>query len=530
MKKTYLFLIVCALITWSVTSCKDPIVPEPETPAADTTTVTPADTATATPTDTASVTPVDTTTVTPVDSTAVTPIDTLPPRPESVPRKHLIEEFTGQDCGYCPYGMDCVHDFIANDTNWIVILHHYGYSADHFTVTGSKRITTKLGVSGAPTVAIDRAATKTDDGKNICFHPYYLSSAAKSQFATTTYVSIDINNTYDDASRQLKVKLSGVVCKDEWPELMLTVMVKESGVIDYQQDYYKTYEGWQEFRHTNAVRAFLSAPLGDKVTVDSTTYRWSAEYELNMDGKWLPENCAVVAVLSEAFQPVVQAGQRPVVDGTKGGADILHGGITPVPVADYYPEPGADISPMTYSGREADTLTVANAYYQNVASLGVKYWEIQAYTSNKTVKVNNTSCLPFADIYLFTATSDNSIPAGTYPLNSSLQPGTAYAGFRNDEEMEIAGSSFYYISKSYFQSGYLVPVTQWLVVDGTLTVTESDWKLEGHTRNGNVIRLVGTTAIQNKGRMSAPRRAKSCQSASEPPATPLFMRLASGQH
>ena len=31
-----------------------------------------------------------------------------PDRPilDSYPRKHLIEEFTGQDCGYCPYGMD----------------------------------------------------------------------------------------------------------------------------------------------------------------------------------------------------------------------------------------------------------------------------------------------------------------------------------------------------------------------------------------------------------------------------------------
>ena len=31
--------------------------------------------------------------------------------PDSFPKKHLIEEFTGQGCGYCPYGMDCIHDF-----------------------------------------------------------------------------------------------------------------------------------------------------------------------------------------------------------------------------------------------------------------------------------------------------------------------------------------------------------------------------------------------------------------------------------
>ena len=436
-----------------------------------------------------------------------------PALPDSFPKKHLLEEFTGQDCGYCPYGMDCVHDFAGNDSNWIVVLHHYGYSADHFSVTGSKNITTKLGVSGAPMIAVDRASTKSDAGKTICFHPGYLPSADKSQFATTTYVSIAINNTYDAGSRQLNVHLSGMTCKDDHPQLMLTLLVKESGMIDYQQDYYKTYEGWQEFRHANAVRAFLTAPLGDSVHVDTLTYCWSADYALTLDSKWQPENCAVVAVLSEAFKPVVQAEQRPIVEGTQGGADILHGGVTPVPVEDYYPEPSADISPTTYSGAEADTLNVAMAYYEPVASMGVNYWEIQAYNSSKSVKVSKTTCVPFADIYLFTPTSEKSIPVGTYELSTSMQPGTAYAGFRNDEDMEIAGSSFYYISKTYFQQGYLVPYAQWLIADGTLTINESGWKLEGHARNGSAIRLFGSTAIQNKGRYNnAPRRLKSCNS------------------
>ena len=63
--------------------------------------------------------------------------------PSAFPKKHLIEEFTGQDCGYCPYGMDCVHQFVDNDTNWVVVLHHYGYSKDHFSVAGSQSINQK---------------------------------------------------------------------------------------------------------------------------------------------------------------------------------------------------------------------------------------------------------------------------------------------------------------------------------------------------------------------------------------------------
>ena len=478
----YFSLIVSTLLVWAVTACKPVIKDEPEPqPAEDTTAV---------------------------KDTTTAPEDTIPEPPqlpESFPRKHLIEEFTGQGCGYCPYGMNCVHSFMESDTNWVLILHHYGYQADHFSVTGSKTITTKLGVDGAPSVAIDRAATKSEAGTKICFHPGYLPSVSKSQFVATTYASVQIANDYSSADRTLRVHLSGYVLKDEHPDLLLTVMVKESGMIDTQQDYYYTYEGWQEFRHANAVRAYLTAATGDSLHVQDDK-SWSADYELTLSSTWVPENCAVVAVIAEKFQPVIQAAQQPVVSGTQGGADILHGGITPVPIADYYPEPGNTISPSTYSGKDADTLTVAQAYYTPYTNYGFNYWEIQAYNTSKTLKVKNTTCLPFADIYLFTELSQKTIPEGTYELNTSMQPGTAYAGFRDDEHMQIDGSSFYYTSKSYFQQGYLVPSAQWLIVDGTLTITATGWSLTGHARNGSDIKLVGTKPISVEGRANAPQR------------------------
>lgn len=421
------------------------------------------------------------------------------------PQKHLLEEFTGQDCGYCPYGMDCVHEFIQNDTNWIVVLHHYGYQADHFSVAGSKTITNKLGVSGAPSIAIDRARTKSDGGNVICFHPGYLPSVSTTQFADSTYASIVLNNSYDAASRTLKVHVSGRVFKEDAPALKLTLLVKESGMVDYQADYYYTYEGWQEFRHCNAVRAYLTAPTGDAVSVDSL-YRYTAEYEVAINNQWAAENCAVVAVLAEDFNPVVQAEQKPVVADTKGGADIQHGGITAVPVADYYPEPGTDIAPSTYSGQETDTLATATGYYQDYPSYGFRFWQIQAYNTKQTVTVDKTTCIPFAQVYVFTELNAASIAPGTYPINGTMQPGSVWAGYRDDEQIEINGSMYYYTSKSYFTQGYLVPSAQWMIVDGELVVTETGWELTGHAGNGSDIHLVGTTAIKNGGKAQTPAR------------------------
>ena len=417
------------------------------------------------------------------------------PIPASFPKKHLIEEFTGQGCGYCPYGMDCIHDFVQNDTNYVLVLHHYGYQQDHFTVAGSKTITNALKVSGAPSMTINRAKTSyKEDGykrSTLVFHPANLPSADKTQFDQTTYASVNIENTYDPSSRELKVTVSGALCTADYPSLNLTVLVKESGMIDTQADYYKTFEGWQEFRHTNAVRAFLTDAKGDELIVDSTRH-YIAEYSVTLNDAWVPENCMVVAFLSEEFRPVIQANQKPVVSATKGGADILHGGVTAVPVADYYPEPDAASGPKDLSSREADSLAVSNAYAEHYPSQNITLWTLQAYNTSYTVSIKRTPCIPFVQLYLVTSYDPDASLIGTFPLNSTMQPGTAIAGYRDDENVEIAGSRFYYTSLSYFNQGYLNPLAQWLITEGAITITEEGWTMEGKARNGSDIKLVGS--------------------------------------
>lgn len=281
--------------------------------------------------------PVDTITTDtiPTDTipTDTIPTDTIPADttethvPLSFPKKHLIEEFTGQDCGYCPGGMDAIHEFMGNDTNWVLILHHYGYMADHFSVSGSKKITGALGVSGAPSASIDRKKTKTPAGTTLVFHPGYLPNVDKEQFDSTTFASVHIANTYDPATRELNVTVSGEADTVGHKQLFITVVVKESGMIDYQADYDLASGGWTEFRHCNAVRAFLTAPKGDSLFVTNQAY--NEVFSITLNDNWEPDNCSVVAFISETFKPVVQAEQRPVVEGTAGGNDIVHGGITP---------------------------------------------------------------------------------------------------------------------------------------------------------------------------------------------------------
>ncbi len=424
--------------------------------------------------------------------------------PASFPKKHLIEEFTGQDCGYCPQGMTNIHSFIGNESNWVLVLHHYGYQKDNFSVAGSKTITSALGVQGAPNMSIDRKVTKYAQYSSLVFSPYGpLSYVDKSQFETETYASVNIENSYNASTRELYIKVSGALCKEDYPDLKLTVLVKESGMIDYQADYYGSWQGWTEFRHTNAVRAFATDAKGDPITVNADR-RYEEIFSIDIKENWVPENCMVVAILSEDFKPVVQVEEAPVISGTKGGADIMFGGITAVPVPDYFPEPGSSVGPFDFTGHKAETFPETYGYYEHLAESGVTMWTVVAQNSSATTTINNIACYPYMQLYLYTPyTGETVIPNGIYPLNTTYQAGTAEAGVRDEEQHSIYGSMLYFV---YPVQGGLNWLIRWLIADGELVITDQGWTLTGHARNGSEINLEGTTPIQVSGPMSTPRK------------------------
>jgi hypothetical protein len=171
-----------------------------------------------------------------------------------------------------------------------------------------------------------------------------------------------------------------------------------------------------------------------------------------------------------------------------------------------YPEPDNGYGPFDYYTDSRNIpFTTSYAQYTPYSNYGFNYWQLMVYNESLSITCENTECIPFAYIYLFTETTQTSIPAGTYELNDSTKAGTAWAGFRDDEHFEIGGSTLYFTSKSYFEQNYLVPAAEWLIASGTLTVTNTGWTLVGQTRGGKDISMSGG-AIQNGGRAQAPAR------------------------
>ena len=253
--------------------------------------------------------------------------------PSSFPRKYLIEHFTGDQCGYCPYGMYSIIEYSANTTTpCIWVSHHYGFNNDEYTIPESAKIGSTCGVQGAPSMAMNRTKVM---GTAIAFHPGYLvedgmAETITSKCDTTAEASVVIEHTYNAETRQLDVTVSGQVANAEVTEYLLTVLIKENGLIGKQADYYWSWKtaGYKEFMHPCVVRDLLTvSQLGDTVKVENQAYSMTFTYTVSE--KWVAENCNVVAYITPlAKKPIINAEETPLVAGSTGGTEYQPFGIT----------------------------------------------------------------------------------------------------------------------------------------------------------------------------------------------------------
>ena len=253
--------------------------------------------------------------------------------PSSFPRKYLIEHFTGDQCGYCPYGMYSIVEYTQQtSTPCIWVSHHYGYNNDEYTISESSKIGSACGVQGAPNMAMNRTKVM---GTTVAFHPGYLvedgmAETIANKCATTAEASVVIKHTYNAETHELNVTVSGQVANTTTTEYLLTVLIKENGLIGKQADYYWSWKtsGYKEFMHPCVVRDVLNAsPYGDTVKVENQAYSKTLTYTI--PEKWVAENCFVVAYITPlSKKPVINAEETPLVAGTTGGAEYQPFGIT----------------------------------------------------------------------------------------------------------------------------------------------------------------------------------------------------------
>lgn len=409
------------------------------------------------------------------------------------PRVQLIEHFTGAECGYCPGGMDQIYaEYSKDPDNMVWVSNHYGFGSDEYSIKGSTTIGKKLAVQGAPSISVNRylytnKSAGYTNAKN--YHPSYISAVMKKQETTATSC-VELERKYDAASRNLHVKAIVKTAQENLPGVYLTLGVTESGPVGPQHDYVTSWEGWDEFTHTHVIRVYASAALGDEVLFKNRVA--VAEYDIPLEAGWVADNCEIVAWITESatYWPVLNAAKLPVVEGTKGGEDIKHGGVKMTPVSDTYPESGSPIASFELEGLEGKVETVGSV---TICSL-VGY--------NQSINCGNYgsygAMFPYVDMMVVLPQGATELPVGTYPVASTQEANTVVAGVRNDAELALEGSLLDYL---FNYSGKMYIGYQWMIASGTLTVTETGVSFSGSTKNGSSISFSYTAPAPTVGPM-----------------------------
>lgn len=401
--------------------------------------------------------------------------------PTSFPRKYLIEHFTGDQCGYCPGGMYSIVQYTMEltTTPCIWVSHHYGFNNDEYTISESAKIGAACGVQGAPNMAMNRTKIM---GTSIAFHPGYLpedgmAETIANKCATEAEASVVIDHTYNAETRELNVTVSGQVANTDVTEYLLSVLIKENGLIGKQADYYWSWKtsGYKEFLHPCVARDFLTegSTLGDTVKVENQAY--SKTFTYTVSDQWVAENCNIVAYITPlAKKPIINAEETPLVAETTGGAEYKPFAIT------------ESQAPTNATKLNFDTLELSKPTDDKLAIILV---------ASNTTRSDMYGPVKLV-VYLEFNTPESTLSTGTYEFADGNELNTLTAGHVDLATQIFSGSHMaYYLASTMEDLCHI-----WRIKNGTMTVASNGGFIaEGKLDNGKNYKItcMMPTAVDN---------------------------------
>ena len=367
--------------------------------------------------------------------------------PTFFPRKFLLEHFTSANCNQCPMGMKYIVEYLDKQTTpYIWVSHHAVYGTDEYTIPEGNAIAMNyFGMNSVPSVVFNR--TKQD---GLMVIGAWNIEDLEVKDDTVAEASVVIEHTFDAATRQLDVTVSGQVANTDRTAYLLSILIKENGLVGKQEDAYCSWKSakWKEYMHPRVVRDLVTATLGDTVKVENQAYSYSTSYIL--DEEWLPENCCIVAYITPLEKsPIINAEQVPVMVGTEGGEQYGPYGIT--------------------EGKGPNTSINFDSI--KVSKISNEQLEVML-TSSKTIKTTYFGiCKQVGYVYVNSAA--NVLEPGTYPIEDSEAEGTIIAGYRVDEEERLGGSRLLYAVSADLKNSIVTPIHGWRMSSGEMTIDEN---------------------------------------------------------
>lgn len=198
-------------------------------------------------------------------------------------RKVLIEKFTGQSCSACPNGAEIIKATrAAFEGRSIEVAHHEGFGADAFTIDESKEYANFFYSQPkfSPAIMIDRNVANSENPTSVVGRvnddatPLFTEDALAKALESIAPLNINIAHTYDEATRQLAVTVSGEAIQ-ALPNARVNIWLTQSNIKAFQ------IKGGDDYSHNHAIRATLTGTWGQElVLTPDNKYEMTFRYQL----------------------------------------------------------------------------------------------------------------------------------------------------------------------------------------------------------------------------------------------------------
>ncbi len=227
-----------------------------------------------------------------------------------VAKKVLAEEFTGVSCPPCPKGHDIMKAIGTTlNGNLVVIAYHifnypqaypvsdpahkskYDFRTEDATDVGNSIFG---GISGMPVAGFDRAPLNG----TISLGTQQWSNAASTAAATTAPVNIHITSSYDPETREGTAVVTLAYTANVSIDQNLTVAITENGIEDVQK---KDLEVVEEYHHEHVLRKIITPIVGKQIPNEMPKEPglvFQSTFKFPVDAEWTPENCNVIAFVT----------------------------------------------------------------------------------------------------------------------------------------------------------------------------------------------------------------------------------------
>lgn len=261
------------------------------------------------------------------------PVSTYNPD-NTVPRKVLLEQFTTEQCVFCPQGaarLKTVLDKPEFQDKVIWVAHHAGFGTDQFTIPASQAYLRFYGGNTfAPAMMLDRtilsgSAPVMSISTNLTQIEGYFNQALD----MLSFVSVNIaqNNPDVMGNRQVDITVSGEYKGDVPSEdLYVYIFLLENGITSNTQS-----GASGVYTHNHLIRSALNGTAGTKITWNGNNYSVNATGTLG--NTWKPENMDVVAFVAKNYQnPINNAkvlnAEKATLALTTGIDDVYGGSLS----------------------------------------------------------------------------------------------------------------------------------------------------------------------------------------------------------